>query len=564
MLLDGYSQRVKLRTCSLQETHQMAKLLISHPTMPYREYTLGTFNTVGRHPKQDVQIHDRVVSKEHALITRAEDSYWLQDNNSRNGTFVNGDQIKGMTKLKTQDVIRLGDTQLRFVNEELNSSQMLQQNTVMFQNAQQSYSSIRTKIDNTVALDKNFRPEREIVDVASLREDYEKLRAIFELHEGVGGELELQALLDRILNTVFQVIRPSRGVILLENGSGQLEPMAFRDSSGSAQEPFGISETILQEVRENHSAVLSDDAKSDSRFEASQSIVLSDIRSVMCVPLIYSDDLLGVVYLDAHFAQGSFTEKDLKVMAVLAYQASAKIANARLTQRAEEEAKVRGNLSRLLSPNLVDEVVKGNIEVHQGGTMVEATVCFIDIRGFTRVSEQMSPQDLISTLNSYFEIMVDIIFQHDGTLDKFIGDEIMAVWGAPIAQEDHALRALRATYEIRDAINRFNRFRVANNQRALEIGCGINSGAMVAGYLGSSKTLSYTVLGDTVNVAARLCSAAKPNEILLSDPLREIASSEFILDVREPTQFKGKSKPLGVFELKQRIGGSGEDHPVGV
>ena len=239
-------------------------------------------------------------------------------------------------------------------------------------------------------------------------------------------------------------------------------------------------------------------------------------------------------------------------MALLATHASAKIANARLLQRAEEEAVARGNLSRLLSPNLVEQVVSGNIKVNQGGTLVDATVVFIDIRGFTRVSEQMPPEELISTLNSYFEIMVDIIFKHDGTLDKFIGDEIMAVWGAPIAQPDHALRALRATYEIREAINRFNRFRVANNQRALEIGCGINSGSMVAGYLGSSKTLSYTVLGDAVNVAARLCSFAKPNEILLSNPLMSIAQQEFRLDVREPTQFKGKSRPLGVFELSER------------
>lgn len=529
----------------------MAKLLISHPQQPYREYTLGTFNTLGRHPEQDVHIHDRVVSKEHALITRAEDAYWLQDNNSRNGSFINGERVKGMTRLNHHDVIRLGDTQLRFVNEAATRPVPVQHNTVMFQTAQQTHSAIHTRIDDT-ALDKNFRPEAEIIDNASLREEYEKLRAIFELHEGVGAELELEALLTRILNTVFEVIKPSRGVILLLNDEGELEPMAYRQSDTKKEGPFGISETILQEVREHHTAVLSDDAKSDSRFEASQSIVLSDIRSVMCVPLKYTEEFLGVVYLDAHFTQGSFTEKDLKVMAVLAYQASAKIANARLLQRAEEEAVARGNLSRLLSPNLVEQVVSGNIKVNQGGTLVDATVVFIDIRGFTRVSEQMPPEELISTLNSYFEIMVDIIFKHDGTLDKFIGDEIMAVWGAPIAQPDHALRALRATYEIREAINRFNRFRVANNERALEIGCGINSGSMVAGYLGSSKTLSYTVLGDTVNVAARLCSFAKPNEILLSDPLMSIAQQEFRVDVREPTQFKGKSRPLGVFELSER------------
>ena len=531
----------------------MAKLLISHPTMPYQEFVLGTFNTLGRHPQQDVQIHDRVVSKEHALITRSEDEYWLQDNNSRNGTFVNDQQIKGTTKLKSQDVIRLGDTQLRFVTDEPAPRAGLGRDTVMFQAPEQGFSAIRSRVSTTI--DHSFRSSTEIQDGEALREDYEALRAVFELHDAIGSDtLDVDTMLERILRTIFSIIKPSRGVILLLDDAGELKPMIYRQQEGEAQGPFKVSSTIVQEVRERLSGVLSDDAMADSRFEASQSIVMSQVRSVMCAPLAYNGEFLGVVYLDASFTVTSFSEKNLKIMTMMASQASAKLLNARLMRKAEAEAIARGNLSRLLSPNLVEEVVKGNLKVHQGGTLVEATVVFIDIRGFTRVSEQMGPQELISTLNSYFEIMVDIIFQHDGTLDKFIGDEIMAVWGAPIHQHDHALRALRATTEIRDAIARYNRFRAANNERPLEIGCGINSGAMVAGYLGSSKTLSYTVLGDAVNVAARLCSFAKPGEVLISDPLYAIAAEEFDLDVREPTQFKGKSTPLGVFQVIGRKG----------
>ena len=529
----------------------MAKLLISHPTMPYQEFVLGTFNTLGRHPQQDIQIHDRVVSKEHALITRSEDEYWLQDNNSRNGTFVNDQQIKGTTKLKHQDVIRLGDTQLRFVVEEQAPRAALATDTVMFQTADQGFSAIRSRVST---IDQSFRPPTELKDAEALREDYEALRAVFELHDAIGSDaLDLDTMLERILKTIFSIIKPSRGVILLLDDAGELKPMLYRQQEGEAQGPFKVSSTIVQEVRERLAGVLSDDAMADSRFEASQSIVMSQVRSVMCAPLAYNGEFLGVVYLDASFTVTSFSEKNLKIMTMMASQASAKLLNARLMRKAEAEVVARGNLSRLLSPNLVEEVVKGNLKVNQGGTLVEATVVFIDIRGFTRVSEQMGPQELISTLNSYFEIMVDIIFQHDGTLDKFIGDEIMAVWGAPIHQRDHALRALRATTEIRDAITRYNRFRVANGERPLEIGCGINSGAMVAGYLGSSKTLSYTVLGDSVNVAARLCSFAKPGEVLISDPLHAIASQEFELEVREPTQFKGKSTPLGVFQVVGRV-----------
>ena len=530
----------------------MAKLLIFHPDKPLQELELRAFNTLGRHPKQTIQIDDRVVSKEHALITLAEDLYWIQDIGSRNGTFVNGDKIKGRTKLNSNDVIRLGSTQMRYINEQRGN---LKSDSILFHKDDiKSLSSIRSRIDND-QMPKGFRPEREIVDITSLRADYEKLRAVFELHEAAGDQMDLDTLLDRILSKIFELVNASRGVILLEDEDGNLEPRSFNQVSGQ-QEDFHLSQTILQEVREKRAGILSDDARLDSRFEESKSIVMQGIRSIMCVPLVYGNEFLGAIYLDTQFATGVFTEKDLQMIAVFANQASAKIITAKLARTAEQEAVARTQLSRLLSPNLVEEVVKGHLNVNQGGTLVDASVLFADIRGFTRLSERMAPQDLISTLNEYFEIMVEIIFKYDGTLDKFIGDEIMAVWGAPIAQEDHGLRAMKAAYEIREALERFNRFRVANGDVPLKIGIGINSGQMVAGYLGSSKTLSYTVLGDVVNVAARLCSHAQPGEILVSDPLYPWAQTHFEYDVRPAHTFKGKSSALGVYQLKGLIGGT--------
>ena len=540
----------------------MAKVLIYHPNKSPQEYKLGAFNSLGRHPKQDIQIHDRVVSKEHALITLADNCYWLQDIGSRNGTFVNNERIRGRTQLNDYDLIRLGETQIRFFDT-VQSNSSLQNflrkkpmDSIVFNadldERKSGINSIRSRVD--IQMDKHFRPESDIRSESIVREDYEKLRAVFELHEATSDEMALDILLDRILDKIFELVSASRGVILLQDEEGELSPMAYREIAGTGEGNFSISETILQEVKENHAAILSDDARLDSRFEESHSIVMQGIRSIMCAPLKYKSELLGMIYLDTQFATGVFTEKDLKVVAVFAQQASAKITNARLAQKAEAEKMARHQLSRLLSPNLVEEVVKGHINMNLGGSLRDATVLFADVRGFTSLSEQIEPQELISMLNAYFEIMVDIIFAHEGTLDKFIGDEIMAVWGAPIEQEDHGERAMRAALEIRTALESFNRFRVANGDIPLQIGCGINAGKMVAGYLGSSQTLSYTVLGDAVNVASRLCSYAEPGEILISDSLYARAQKEFALEIRSPTVFKGKSKPSGIFQIKGKAG----------
>lgn len=527
----------------------MATLVVITPDGARREHRLRAINTLGRHPGQSVQILDRVVSKEHALITFVDDTYWLQDMGSRNGTYVNGERISGRTALHDGDTITLGGTRCIFVEGDGAATTPQARAQVTINPSMITETAIRSRLQAQEQETQQFLPEREIRDEAVLRADYEKLRVAFELGRTTASEFDIDVLLHKILDKAFEFTTADRGCILLLDDGRTPVPRAVKQRHGRSDEPFEVSQTILNEVINEHHAVLSSDARIDSRFGGSHSIILQGIRSTMCVPLMFRGDLLGMIHLDSQVATGVFTEKDLQILSAFAHQAAVQIANVRLAKRAESEAIARNNLSRLLSPNLVEEVVKGRVALEKGGQLRQATVLFSDIRGFTATSERLAPQALVSMLNEYFEIMVDIIFQHEGTLDKFVGDEIMAVWGAPVHQDDHTERAVRAALDMMKALDDFNRFRVANGEDPIRVGCGINCGEVVAGYMGSTRTLSYTVIGDTVNTAARLCGHAEAGEILVSDPVRTKLGERLAVEERPPAHLKGKARPIPIYRV---------------
>ena len=153
-------------------------------------------------------------------------------------------------------------------------------------------------------------------------------------------------------------------------------------------------------------------------------------------------------------------------------------------------------------------------------------------------------------LNEYFELMVEHIFKWEGTLDKFVGDEIMALFGAPVHHEDDAYRAVKVAVEQLHALEEWNLIRVAEGEDPIHVGIGINTGDVIAGYLGSSKSLEYTVIGDVVNTASRLCSAAKSGEIIVSRSTYERVKDYFDIEELPPAQLKGKSLPQRVFRVR--------------
>jgi len=219
-------------------------------------------------------------------------------------------------------------------------------------------------------------------------------------------------------------------------------------------------------------------------------------------------------------------------------------------KKIERDRITRERFQRLLSPDLAEMVVSGKLRVEKGGVSRVATVVFIDIRGFTSLSELTPPDEVLQMLNEYFEVVVDVVFRYEGTVDKFIGDEIMVIWGAPVPHVDDPVRAVKAALEIKDALIDFNRNRRRHAKPEIRIGVGINTGTLVAGYIGSSQTMSYSVIGDTVNTAARLCTAAEPGQILVSEPTYRLLGNRFEAEEIEAVRAKGKHEPIRVYAVR--------------
>ena len=219
-------------------------------------------------------------------------------------------------------------------------------------------------------------------------------------------------------------------------------------------------------------------------------------------------------------------------------------------EKSRQETATRERFQRLLSPDLAEMVVSGALNVEKGGTNRVATVMFVDIREFTSMSENVPAAEVLQMLNEYYEKIVDIVFAHEGTVDKYIGDAIMVIWGAPVSHDDDPARAVRAAVDIRRALIAFNRKREAEGKREIKIGIGINTGNVVAGYIGSSQTMSYSVVGDTVNTASRLCAAARADQIIISEVTHAYTQGLFPAEELEPFKAKGKYNPLKVYNVK--------------
>jgi adenylate cyclase len=528
----------------------MALLRIISPEGPERSVELERHNTLGRHPDNSIQILDRIVSKNHCHIDLAEGGlYILKDLGSLNGTFINGERVNGQRALDPGDEIALGSTKITFDAPVMATATTTPAGQPQAGRVTMAAGAIESHVRARLAqqVEQNFVPERLVTDAAALRRDYEKLRVSFELTRAIAGELDVDRLLTKILDTAFQLLPVDRGVVLLLE-SGKPKPRCVRTKRGDGEE-VALSTTIINEVIRDRSAVLSSDALMDSRFKGAQSIIMQGIRSSMAVPLIYSDQLLGIMVLDSQVAANAFSEKDLQLTQALANQAAVAIQNSLYAAKIEQEAITRQRFQRLLSPAIAELVLSGEVEVQKGGQSRNISVFFSDIRGFTAMSEKRTAQAVVDMLNEYFELMVEVIFKYQGTLDKFVGDEIMALFGAPVVSEDHAYRSVKVAVEQMQALEEWNLVRVAEGEEPIRVGIGINTGEVVAGYLGSSKALEYTVIGDVVNTASRLCSRAGAGEIVISKSTFEIVKDQFNVEELPPAQVKGKSQALQIYRV---------------
>jgi len=510
---------------------------------------------VGRAVTSDVPIYDPTVSRRHAELTLTPQGVRVHDLGSSNGTFVNGSQISDQI-VGDGDVVTFGKVAFNMVSVTPPQSRppSLQDSSGGFAPPPPEATIVRpVAVGGPLDLEERVARKSGAVRVPdeAAAGQADKLALLLEISKELSKQQDVDRLLEKVVDITFKVMNVDRvSILMLEGTSEDLIPRISRnrlDPSGGAKVPRSIARRAVDE----RLAILTDNAAADERVKG-KSIVMQSVRSAMCTPLMGSDGkVLGIIYVDNMTAVNSFNDEDLEFLIAFSGIAAVAIENGQLTERVQREAVVLSNFQRYFAPDLASQIASQAEAVQLGGQKRPVVVFFSDIRGFTAMSETMNPDQIASLLTEYFTEMVEIVFEHGGTLDKFMGDAIMALWGAPITHEDDADRAMRAAIEQQQVLDELNRKWAAESRQQVQIGIGINFGEVFAGNIGSDRRLEYTVIGDAVNTASRLCSKAGPGDILISEPFYQTLKSPPPVEALEPLQLKGKSQAVPVYRVKR-------------
>ena len=504
---------------------------------------------VGRAPSSDIPIIDPTIARRHAELHSTDKGFVIRDLGSSNGTFVNGSRID-TGRAAPGDLISFGKVGFRLVLSDGHAEPLEEaspaptQKSAILRRLAQSQPAPPTEVRRSVNA-KTPPPIPAIPD--SDAKSREKLATLLEVSKGLGKSVNLDALLEKIVGFAYQILDVDRVAILLLDGD-ELVPKIARDKQGGDTDR-AIPQSIARTALNDRVAILSDNAGQDTRF-GGHSIVMQQIRSAICCPLVGSEDnALGVLYIDNVEASHRFSEDDFEFCIAFAGIAAVAIENEQFAQRSHREAIARSNFERFFAPKLAKQIAESSESIRPGGEKRPVAVLFSDIRGFTALSESMRPDETATLLTEYFTQMVECVFRHDGTLDKFLGDGLMAQWGAPIGSPDDADKALDAAREMMRELEKLNAIWRAAGRPELQIGIGLNFGEAFAGNIGSERRLEYTIIGDTVNTAKRVCQIAEERQILITDEFRQVLHSSPSVVMCEPTDLKNKSQAVTLYRV---------------
>ena len=509
---------------------------------------------VGRALNSDIPVFDPTISRKHAKVACDESGVQVTDLGSSNGTFLNGARID-TARLSPGDVVTFGKVAFRLKEVPAVVEPAIPNTPASFGPGALNQTVVRSipmppARSGWAASLRPSGPQAQVDEPAAASEadrTQQKLEKLVDVSKELTRAVDVQALLERIARHASTLLDIDRVSILLLDDRGELVPKISRDKQGS-DAGRTVPQSIARKVVFEQVAILSDNAGEDQRF-GGQSILMQRVRSAMCVPLIGKEKVLGVLYVDNVTTTHRFVDEDLAFLIAFSGIAAVAIENSEYAERIKQEALVRSNFERYFAPQLAARIASSPDGVRLGGEKRQVAVLFSDIRGFTALSETMSPDDIATLLTEYFTEMVECVFRHGGTLDKFIGDSVMAQWGAPISAPDDPDRAMSAALDMIRELDALNAKWRGQGRPELHIGIGLTFGEVFAGNIGSDRRLEYTVLGDTVNTAHRLCSAAAGGEILISDEMRQALSNVPPLRERPPLELKNKSNPVTIFSV---------------
>ncbi|MCE5195395.1 MAG: FHA domain-containing protein [Nitrospiraceae bacterium] len=484
---------------------------------------------IGRMVDNDIAFEDKRVSRYHSEIFLENNEYAIKDLKSQNGTFVNGNKIESSI-IKPGDRITIGGNTLLF---EIEKDELFTEHDT---------SDFKTTIKpakDIIQSAASKEPGDSSVDI--LRKRTEMLGALYEISKDILKETEIESILNLTADTILRNIRAERMFVLMKKDGEDLIKVVFaKDTKGTTkkQDKLMLSQTVINRVMDDAVSLLVADAKTDTRFKESESIFLYGIRSAMCVPLLGAEKVNGAIYVDIRNASRQFTHEELDLLTTIGNLAAIGIEQTDLRNKIIKETEARQSMMRYHSPQIVEEIIKGKGDCKVTERVI--TVLFTDIRGFTQLSEKLGPAETASLLNEYFDIVTESVFKYKGSIDKFIGDAAMAVFGAPCDDKNYTEMAVRAAIEIQEQIQKLNK---------MQIRIGINTGTAVIGNIGSTQRVEYTAIGDTVNIASRLEKLAKPGKIYIGETTYEKIKGIFNTKSIGKQKVKGKTKEVSVYEV---------------
>lgn len=502
---------------------------------------------IGRASDNDVVLAsaERSVSRWHAAITSNDGSIFVEDLNSSNGTLLNGRVIKERSRLTASDVVAVGEFKIRLSEDAPEDTGFsIEAGAIELNELQRKPELLPLTGTEPTA----------IIEV-------KHIELLYEVGVTLARSHSIAEVTKAAVELLFKIDQVHRAAVILwdEKKNSFGNPELHMRNVGKTNQTSGsldptklvMSRTILNRVRQQNRPLLIRDAKSDdSSLDNALSIVRAGIQAAFCSPLSFQGRFLGILYADNLAEPDAFSEADFRTFTSIAAQTGLALASAVASEELMEREVERQALKRYLPPQVANLILDSGGASRLNGELQQVTVLYADIRGFTTMSESMDAREIVTILREFFSIMSTAILDCNGTLDKFIGDCTMALFGAPSPSE-HAVRdAVRAATLMQGKMMELNRARVQQNQAPIHIGIGLHCGPAVVGNIGSSDRVQYTAIGDTVNVAARLVSKAGASQIIVSEDvcraLPDYAGFESLGEV----ELKGRAGKLHIHSVK--------------
>ncbi|MGA9526119.1 MAG: adenylate/guanylate cyclase domain-containing protein [Myxococcaceae bacterium] len=544
----------------------MWQIIINGPGYFDTQYELPEGVThLGRADENDIVLSGDLVSRRHARLRVRGDQLIVEDLGSRNGSRINGLPLHGNAILRPGDLISVGENTLAVRQPspvETAATEMheagatkptvrdLDIESAVLKARDLRESVVMRALDNVVPFGSG--PGASPFDEAERQVNYGWLLALYKIAERLNTAQTLQEFLDDTADRVMERVQATTAVVLLRQASGAMSPATVRHRGQLAKGELPLSEAIVEAALKKGAALAVADVRDDARFSNRESVILYGAAQVLCIPIKSDDQFVGVLYLNRSSQESGDLDHLLDLCTAVANLIRTGIDKFGSAHRVDGHERTRQALERFHAPHIAEKRAAELARSSGKPTGMEERTCtilFADIAGFTQLTQRLPPERVTEILNEFYQRMSGIVFSFEGTVDKFMGDAVMALFGAPYAPGDEALRAVRTAIAMRAEWERAVSQFPAEDRCYLRI--GLNTGKVLAGTVGAQARLDYTALGEPVNVASWLTASALPGQVLITGKTLAAVGARFDVTPLGERIIRPPRDRVAVFEVME-------------